>query len=174
MDPFVGEIRIFPLDWAPYGWHLCDGSLLPVSQNAALYSLIGTYYGGTPGQNFKLPDLRGRAAVHFGNTVQVGTAGGTETVTLTANQVPPHTHPVNAVNANAKNSGAKAHHIASAITPGTAPQPVSLYSTDASKLVPLNPSTIGTAGGGASHANMQPYLVLGYFIATTGVYPPRP
>lgn len=173
MDPFIGEIRIFPLDWAPYGWHLCDGSALPVNQNAALYSLIGNAYGGNTA-SFNLPDLRGRAAVHFGNTVKVGTAGGTETVTLTANQVPPHTHPVNAVTANAKNAGAKAHHIATAVTSATPAQPVSLYSTNASNLVALNPATVGSTGNGAAHANMQPYLVLGYFIATTGIYPPRP
>lgn len=176
MDPFLGEIRIFPLDWAPYGWALCDGSTLQVSQNAALYSLIGTYYGGTPGTNFKLPDLRGRAAVYFGGNqpgVQVGFQGGAETVTLNSTQVPLHTHTVNAVNAAGKNSGAKAHHIAAAAVPGTPPTPTNLYNTTANNLVALNPATVGTAGAGAGHANVQPYLVLGYFIATTGVYPSR-
>lgn len=175
MDPFIGEIRIFPLNWAPYGWALCDGSLLQVNQNMALYSLIGTFYGGTAGTNFNLPDLRGRVAVHFGSPgIQVGTKGGTETVTLTAAQVPQHTHTVNAVNAAGKNSGAKAHHIAAAVTPETTPAPVPLYSTNASNPVTLNPATVGTTGGGAGHANVQPYLVLGYFIATQGIYPTRP
>jgi microcystin-dependent protein len=174
MEPFLGEIRTFPLDWAPYGWALCDGSSLPVSQNAALYSLLGNQYGGN-NVNFNLPDLRGRAAVNFaGNSVPVGTKGGSETVALTAAQVPQHTHTVGAVSAAGKNSGAKAHHIASAVTFGTSPQPVSLYSTNASNLVALNPATVGITGGGAGHANVQPYLVLGYFIAKQGIYPMRP
>jgi microcystin-dependent protein len=174
MDPFIGEIRTFPINYAPYGWAFCDGSSLAVNQNQALFSLIGVYYGGN-NVNFNLPDLRGRAAVNFGNPgVQVGTKSGTETVALTATQVPQHTHTVNVVNANGKNSGAKAHHISAAVIPGTSPQPTSLYSTVASNLIALNPATVGTTGGGASHTNVQPYLVLGYFIATIGTYPMRP
>lgn len=174
MDPFLGEIRIFPLDWAPYGWALCDGSTLQVNQNVALYSLIGNYYGGTPNTNFKLPDLRGRVAVQFGSGLQVGAQGGAETVTLTAAEVPQHTHTVNAVNANGKNSSATNHHFATAVIPGTPPTPTNLYSTTANNLVALNSATVSPTGGGAGHANVQPYLVLGYFIATAGIYPPRP
>lgn len=177
MDPFLGEIRIFPLDFAPYGWALCDGSLLPVNQNFALYSLIGNFYGGTINVNFNLPDLRGRAAVHFGNTVQVGTKGGEETVTLTAAQVPQHIHQVAVADTPGKNSGAKAHHVAQAVVPNTTPaQPANLY-TNASNpaaMVAIHPATVGAAGGYTGHDNMQPCLVMGYFIATQGIYPTRP
>ncbi|MEI6385668.1 MAG: tail fiber protein [Spirochaetota bacterium] len=173
MDPFLGEIKILPLNWAPYNWTLCDGRSMPVNQNQALYSLINNFYGGTPGTNFNLPDLRGRVAASATNAVRVGTAIGTETVTLTATQVPPHTHSVGAVNSAGNTNSSKAAHIAQPVVPNTT-TPVNLYTTtvNANKVI-LNPATVGTAGGGASHTNVQPYLVLGYFICTTGLYPPR-
>lgn len=173
MDPYLGEIKLWAINFAPKGWALCDGSLLNVAQNQALFSLLGTHYGGNGSTTFALPDLRGRVPVNNGS-MQFGTQGGEETVTLAANQVPQHTHQVGVYANPGNKSGANAHHIASAVTRDTPPENANLYAPAAGATkVALNTATVGPAGLSAGHNNMQPYLALNYYIATTGIYPPR-
>lgn len=178
-EPFVGEIRLFSFNYAPQGWALCNGALLPIYQNQALYSLIGMTFGGD-GTNFALPDLRGRVPIPpgtnpvSGNTVKAGTQDGSETVTLTTAQIPPHTHPVYANNMNADIaspiSTASGFIWAEADDPGS--NLLNAYAPSANATMAA--SAISTAGGSQPHDNMQPYLVVNYCIALTGVYPPRP
>ncbi len=173
MDVFLGEIRIFPFATIPSGWHLCDGTLLNITSNAALYSLFGTAFGGNGSTTFALPDLRGRAAIGVGgipgttSTYLLGNKGGVETVALTTVQAPMHNHYFLVKN-----------------TPGTLnisvdPDPVlanpaniSPYNTSATTTT-LHPTTLTTAGAGGAHTNMQPFLVQNFCICTSGLYPPR-
>lgn len=180
MDSYLGEIKLWALNFAPQDWHLCDGTLLPVAQNQALFSLIGTYYGGDGRTNFALPDLRGRVPVAAGQNGQTGAnlhfgdKGGTETTTLTQAQTPPHNHAVNVSSGNGNQPGGLNHHIAAAVTatpPGTANN---LYAAGGGATVALDPATVGTAGGASAHDNMQPYLALNYYICTAGLYPMHP
>lgn len=169
-DPFVAEIRIFPFNFAPKGWATCDGQLLPLSQNTALFSLLGTTYGGNGKSNFALPDLQGRAPMHPGqgpglSLYDLGQSGGSETVSLLESEIPNHSHQLRAVNdvgdvadpagnSMARSSGAAVY--------GAAGSTVSM--SDQS-LVP--------AGGDQPHNNLQPNLVLKFCIALQGVFPPR-
>lgn len=175
-DPFIGEIRINAFDYAPQGWASCNGQSLPIQQNAALYSLIGAYFGKTQ-TDFNLPDLRGRAPVGYYTNSQtigmlshynLGDKGGTETVALTMAQIPAHTHTWQAVN-TAGNQLPPAGNL-------YAQSPSNIYSavgTPPANLVPLNPKIMDEVGAGAAHPNMQPYLALNFCIALTGYYPPR-
>lgn len=173
MDPYLGEIKLWPLTYAPQGWALCNGAILPISGNQALASLLGTYYGGDGKTTFALPDLRGRVPVSAGTTMKVGTKGGSETVTLTAQQAPPHSHAVN-VYANAGNkANGLYNHIAASVTSTAPTADVNLYAAADANTVALDPATVSTVGG-AAHDNMQPWLALNYFICTDGIYPTRP
>lgn len=179
-EPFIAEVRIFSFNYPPRGWALCDGSMLQIQQNAALYSLIGTAFGGDGQRTFALPDLRGRVPAPpgrnplDGRTVTNGLKDGAETVTLTNLQVPMHTHPVKANDINAD--------IALPVTPtagfiwAKADKPdstlVNAYSPTANAT--MDPTIISTSGGGLGHDNMQPYLVINYCIALVGIYPTRP
>ena len=165
MDPIIGQIILIGFNWAPQGWALCNGQLLPISQYNALFSLIGTTYGGDGRTTFALPDLRGRVPVHQGNgpglTPRVmGEASGTEAVTLTLPEIPMHTHTAT-VSAQPASRG------------GTVLAASGLLNTGPSDLV-LAPTTISPAGGSMPHQNMQPYLVMNYIIALEGIYPTRP
>lgn len=172
-DPFVAEIRIFPFNFAPKGWAWCDGQLLPLSQNTALFSLLGTTYGGDGKSTFALPDLRGRAPMHPGqgpglSLHDLGELAGTETVTLLESEIPTHQHAVRAVadpgelqipgpqRALARSQNAQAYQ-----------------STAAQNLVGMAPEALAPAGGDAPHNNMQPYLTFHFCIALQGVFPPR-
>ena len=171
MDPFLGEIRMFAGNFAPNGWAMCDGALLPVNQNAALFSLLGTAFGGNGQTTFGLPDLRSRVAVHAGqgtglSPYTLGEKGGSENVTLLANQMPPHTHPQAA--SNSTQSGQADPSGAVCGTDGSA----AIYS--ATPNVVMSPLAIGAAGGGQPHANLQPFLCVNFIIATQGMYPSRP
>ena len=167
-DPFIGEIRGFGFTFAPQGWMTCGGQLLSISSNSALFSLLGTTYGGDGQTTFGLPDLRGRVSVSFGqgdglqNYAQ-GQVGGSETVTLTADEVPPHTHPVAAsTQATSKSpSGAVPGFTGAGSSYGTTEDAV------------MSDSMIGPNSGGSAHANLQPFLVLNWCIAVEGVYPSR-
>jgi microcystin-dependent protein len=170
-DPFVAEIRIFPFNFAPRGWAWCDGQLLPLSQNTALFSLLGTTYGGNGKSNFALPDLQGRVPMHPGqgpglSLHDLGETGGSDTVTLIESEIPAHSHVVNA-----------------AITPASQRNPsdavlarsrnATVYQNTVTQLTSMAPQAIAPAGGDQPHNNMQPYLTFYFCIALQGVFPPR-
>jgi len=170
MDPFVAEIRIFPFNFAPKGWAWCDGQILPLSQNTALFSLLGTTYGGDGKSNFALPDLQGRAPMHPGqgpglSLHDLGETGGSETVSLLESEIPSHSHAISASQADGLESAASGQQFATGIGIGmyAAPNP----------LVQLSPNALAPAGGDQPHNNMQPYLTFYFCIALQGVYPPR-
>jgi microcystin-dependent protein len=169
-DPFVAEIRIFPFNFAPRGWAWCDGQLLPLSQNTALFSLLGTTYGGNGKSNFALPDLQGRAPMHPGqgpglSLHDLGETGGSETVTLLESEIPNHNHPVNASNEAAESNSPAGNSIANADN--------AIFSTNGIQNTHLSPSTLAPAGGSSPHNNMMPFLTFYFCIALQGVFPPR-
>lgn len=164
-DYYLGEIRLFGFNFAPRGWALCNGQLMSISQNSALFALLGTTYGGDGITTFALPDLRGRVAIHQGqgpglSSHVMGEVGGTETVTLTTNQMPSHAHnPLGSAGAQTTNR-----------PDGAAPAQGGNYSTpDASH--PM--ATTSVVGGSQPHNNVQPYLTMNYCIAVTGIFPSR-
>ncbi len=167
-DPYLGEIRNFGFNFAPLGWALCQGQLLAISQNTALFSLLGTQYGGDGVTTFALPDLRGRVSMGFGHgpglsdRVQ-GESGGAEAVTLTQAQIPAHNHPVAAASAaTTKNpSGAVPAFTAAGTSYGTTAD------------LAMSPTMTGSTGGNQPHENVEPYLVTNWCIALEGIYPPR-
>lgn len=169
-DPFVAEIRIFPFNFAPPGWAWCDGQLLPLSQNTALFSLLGTTYGGNGQSTFALPDLQGRAPMHPGqgpglSLHDLGEAGGEETVSLLESEIPAHSHGMTGTS----DTGATASPSAALLARPTGALPYGA----ASSLTPLATEALPAAGGYQPHNNMQPYLTLYFCIALQGVFPPR-
>jgi len=176
-DNFLGEIRAFACSYAPEGWALCDGSLLPLNQNQALYSLLGTRFGGNGTTNFALPDLRGRVPIGTGvrgaspaYTYTIGNNGGSETVALETATMPPHNHYVSVK--NALGSVGLAGGIL-AIPNGGSTQ-VNIYNTSTGSTTTLNPDTVGNTGAGSPHSNMQPFQTINFCIAVLGIYPQRP
>lgn len=173
MDPYIGEIAIFPYAGKTMrGWHLCDGSLLPIAQNQALFSLIGNLYGGSQSaNNFALPDLRGRTIVGYGQIYTVAAVGGSETVGLDATKVAAHAHDL-AVNNQpgtvvGSNGALYAQSPAGSLMYAAPP-------SSPSGAVTISPDMITSTGNGNPHNNMQPSIALGFYIATIGVYPTRP
>jgi microcystin-dependent protein len=165
-DPFYGEIRMFAGTFAPERWGLCDGQLLPISQNDALFSLLGTTYGGDGETTFGLPDLRGRVPVHVGTGRELsprplGQQGGTETETLTVSQLPAHTHDLPA----SANQGSSPNPVGKVFA---RPQ-AAAYADDV--VTALHSASISSVGGGRSHENMMPYLCVSFIIALFGVTP---
>jgi len=168
-DPFVAEIRIFPFNFAPKGWAFCDGQILPISQNTALFSLLGTTYGGDGKSNFALPNMQGNAPMHPGqgpglSLHDLGEVGGSQTVTLLQSEMPVHTHSL----------------MAQTIDQGDnrIPSPtLNLGNTQMYHAGPstaqMNPLAVSLAGGDQPHNNMQPFLTLNFCIALQGVFPPR-
>lgn len=180
-DFFVGEIRTFPYGKIPSGWLACNGALMQIQQYAALYSLLGTAYGGDGKTTFALPDLRGRTSVgrgvsKQGTSYQAGKAGGTESVTLTQTQIPAHTHNVMGIAAPGKVAAIVDNYISSwgASPKVTTSQNLYAQPASAASMVPLNPGSVVADGGGGGHDNMQPFLVLNVCIAYQGIYPSRP
>ena len=170
-DPFVAEIRIFPFNFAPKGWAWCDGQLLPLSQNTALFSLLGTTYGGNGKSNFALPDLQGRAPMHPGqgpglSLHDLGETGGSETVTLLESEIPAHAHAVSASIADGISQTPAGEKLATGIG-------VANFGPVAS-LTPMNPAALAPAGGDQPHNNLMPYLTFYFNIALQGVFPARP
>ena len=172
-DQFVAEIRIFPFNFAPTGWAFCNGQLMPISQNTALFSLLGTVYGGDGKSTFALPNLQGSAPMQPGqgqglSLRDLGEMSGVESITLLQSEMPAHTHTINTMS-----------------DPGTLQVPgpdrilarsanANAYSVNPSDpFSPMNPQTLALAGGGLPHNNMQPYLTLNFCFALQGVYPPR-
>lgn len=167
-EPFIGEIRLLPFNFAPLGWAFCQGQLLSIAQNTALFSLLGTTYGGNGQTNFRLPDLRGRVAVSSGqgpglSDYQLGETGGEENHTLITNELPTHNHAV-ACNGEDSNSANPTSHFPASQTTG--------YST--ASTASMNAGVIGATGGSQPHNNVQPYLTFNYCIALQGIFPPRP
>ncbi len=170
-DPFVAEIRIFPFNFAPKGWAWCDGQLLPLSQNTALFSLLGTTYGGNGKSNFALPDLQGRAPMHPGqgpglSLHDLGETGGSETVSLLESEIPSHSH---ALRADAADPGEDRTPSGEALARSTG----GLLYGNAASLVSMSGNALTPAGGDQPHNNMQPYLTFYFNIALQGVFPPR-
>lgn len=171
-DPFVAEIRIFPFNFAPKGWAWCDGQLMPLSQNTALFSLLGTTYGGNGKSNFALPDLQGRAPMHPGqgpglSLHDLGETGGSETVTLLESEIPAHSHSHTVSQADALVGNPTGQLFATGIGIG-------MYAAaNAGAVTQLNPSATTPAGGDAPHNNLMPYLTFYFSIALQGVFPPR-
>jgi microcystin-dependent protein len=172
-DPFVAEIRIFPFNFAPRGWAWCDGQLLPLSQNTALFSLLGTTYGGNGKSNFALPDLQGRAPMHPGqgpglSLHDLGETGGSETVTLLESEIPAHSHGAVGVNAIANLNDGAGNVLARPFGGGN------LYKTaSGAPLVSMSDQSLAPAGGDQPHNNLQPFLTFYFCIALQGVFPPR-
>lgn len=169
-DPFVAEIRIFPFNFAPRGWAWCDGQLLPLSQNTALFSLLGTTYGGNGKSNFALPDLQGRAPMAPGqgpgrSLHDLGETGGSETVTLLESEIPGHSHTFNISGqlGLANTPAMQNWGVGDGVNQYAVPGPV----------VQMAPEALTPAGGDQPHNNMQPYLTFYFCIALQGVFPPR-
>ena len=170
MEPFLGQITAFGFNFPPRGWAQCDGQLLPISQYSALFSLLGTMYGGDGRSTFALPDLRGRTALHLGagpglTSRNIGQKSGAETNTLTVNQLPSHTHTF----APPSSSGAGTTDVATLNYPAQAEEDNYDDTSDAT----MGSGTTGSTGNSQSVDNMQPYLVVNFCIALTGVFPSR-
>jgi microcystin-dependent protein len=169
-DPFVAEIRIFPFNFAPKGWAWCDGQLMPLSQNTALFSLLGTTYGGDGKSNFALPDLQGRAPMHPGqgpglSLHDLGETGGSETVTLLESEIPAHSHAVSASQGDGTSQTPLGEKLATGVAIGQYAAP--------GALTQLSPNALTPAGGDQPHNNLQPYVTFYFNIALQGVFPPR-
>lgn len=171
-DCYIGEIRMVSFNFPPRGWAFCNGQTLPIAQNQALFSLLGTTFGGNGVTTFQLPDLRGRTPLHPGitgaGTFVSGQTGGEESTTLTQGQMPPHTHQMGVTTA-----------LGSAVSP-TAALPAKKGRLGRDMFAPLgnvtalHPASVGTAGASQPHPNMQPFMTLNFAIALTGIYPSRP
>jgi microcystin-dependent protein len=164
-QPYVGEIRIFAGNFPPSGWAFCEGQLLPISENETLFQLIGTTYGGDGQSTFALPDLRGRIPLHQGNGFIMAETGGVETVTLTIQQIPNHSHTLlgtaNIATGNPATNNAYAGSTGATIFP---------YGTD-QPTTNLHPSSIGPDGGSQPHDNFQPYICINYILSLFGIFP---
>jgi len=178
-DQFVAEIRIFPFNFAPTGWATCDGQLMPISQNTALFSLLGTNYGGDGKSTFALPNLQGSAAMHPGqgqglSLRDLGEVGGSDNVTLLTSEIPFHTHSAQVSTATAT-VGTPTGNVPARIAYNTGTQSGSgvAYSANA-PTVQMAPQALAASGSSLPHNNLQPYLVLTFCIAMQGIYPARP
>jgi microcystin-dependent protein len=168
--PFLGQIEMFAGNFAPLGWMLCEGQVLPIAENEALFNLIGTTYGGDGVQTFALPDLRGRVIVSAGqgsglSSYVIGQTGGAETVTLTPSQLPGHTHPVFA------DSLSGSSDTPAGLVPADAPDGVPSFG--ANPRIAMQGGAVSNAGGGQPHGNVKPHLAIRYIIAVQGIFPSR-
>ncbi|WP_281297804.1 phage tail protein [Flavobacterium limnophilum] len=163
-EPFLSETRIMSFSFAPKGWALCNGQLLPINQNQALFSLLGTTFGGDGRVNFALPDLRGRTPIHVGNGHTLGERGGEQAHTLTIAEMPTHTHILKGT------SQAVTTNIPTSMTALGNTAPNQAYGNP-NNLVVLNPTSVSNTGGSQAHLNMQPFLTLNFCIALQGVFP---
>lgn len=175
-EQYLGEIKICSFNFAPRGWAFCEGQLLPINQNQALFSLLGTTFGGDGQKTFALPDLRGRMVIGKSNTYPLGQNGGEATHTLTTSEIPTHTHIMSATTVQATTDkptnqtmmGAPADIVLPQVTKN-----VNTYSAPAN-ILQLSPQTSGLVGGSQPHQNLMPYITVRYIIALTGIYPSRP
>jgi microcystin-dependent protein len=175
-DPFVAEIRIVPFNFAPKGWAFCNGQLMPISQNTALFSLLGTTYGGNGQTTFALPNLQGMSPLQQGQGAglslrNLGEMGGSDVVTLLSSQVPAHVHTLMARAGSVGDSTSPTNTALGKATYGR--QAINTYSATAATPVAMHPAAIVPAGGSLPHNNLQPYLTLNFIIALQGIFPPR-
>jgi microcystin-dependent protein len=161
-EPFIAEIRIMSFPFAPKGWAMCNGQFLPINQNQALFSLLGTTFGGNGQTTFALPDQRGQVPIHVGNGHVLGEKGGTQAVTLSISQLPTHTH---VVNASSLATGGVNNPVNNFLGGGN-----NVYAPPQS-MTTLNPGTVTSVGGSQAHTNLQPFLVLNFCIALQGIFP---
>jgi microcystin-dependent protein len=161
-EPFLAELRLMSFNFAPKGWAMCNGQLLPINQNQALFSLLGTTYGGNGSTTFALPDLRGRTPIHVGSGHTLGERAGQESHTLSIAEMPQHVHLVNAATSNADAIGAAGNLLGRTST---------RYAPPDASLLPLAPSMVPNVGGSQAHPNMQPFLTLTWCIALQGIFP---
>ncbi|HEY7811059.1 MAG TPA: tail fiber protein [Allosphingosinicella sp.] len=171
-QPFIGEIRMFAGNFAPAGWAFCNGASIPISENDALYTLLGTTYGGDGQESFNLPNLKGRIPMHMGTgpdgiSYPQGQAAGTESETLSVQQIPSHNHPM-----LASTSGSAAAPTNALLTvPTSSQQGVQIYNNAVAPATQLHPQTIGASGGSQPHENTQPFLCVNFIISLYGVFP---
>jgi microcystin-dependent protein len=163
-EPFLSEIRLMSFGFAPKGWAMCNGQFLPINQNQALFSLLGTTFGGNGQTTFALPDLRGRVPIHVGSGHTLGEKGGEPAHTLSINELPTHVHVVNATNTDVAANR-------TAIPTGNFLGPANNLYAAGSSLTTLSPQTVGNVGGSQAHLNMQPFLTLTFCIALQGIFP---
>ena len=175
-EPFLAEIKIVGFNFAPRGWSLCDGQILPINQNQSLYSLLGTTYGGDGRTTFALPELRGRTPIHFGDSQtsgstnhNLGQKSGEQTVTLTPQETPQHDHDFNVSTADATEQRNTTPNGGGVLGKAN----VDMYRTPGGPQQTLDPSSVSSTGGGQAHDNMQPFLALNFCIALTGLFPSR-
>jgi microcystin-dependent protein len=164
-EPFLSEIRIMSFGFPPKGWALCDGQLLPINQNQALFSLLGTTYGGDGRVNFGLPNLQGRAPIHMGSSHTLGERGGEQAHTLSISEIPTHVHTEKATTVTASTNNPTSSLMLAQSTASN------LYASAASNLVAMAPTAVANVGGSQAHLNMQPFLVLNFSIALQGIFP---
>lgn len=164
-EPFLAEIRMVGFNFAPRGWALCDGQILPINQNQSLYSLLGTTYGGDGRTSFALPDLRGRVPIHKGEGISLGQKGGNESIVLTTTQIPAHSHTPNAAGGVANNNLPSGALLAQATQVYHGPT--------ASTMVQMRNGTVSITGGSQAHTNQQPYSSVNFVIALQGLFPSR-
>ncbi len=164
--PFMSEIRIFSFNFAPKGWAMCNGQLLPINQNQALFALLGTTYGGNGQTTFALPNLQGRAAMHEGQGHTLGERAGEESHTVSMSEMPAHIHPATA---DVKSGNANTFNPNNAYPANTAP--TQTYSHGSSNMVAMYPQMVSSVGGSQPHENRQPFLALNFCIALQGIFP---
>jgi microcystin-dependent protein len=176
---FIGQIMMAGFNFAPRFWALANGQLLPINQNQALFSLLGTQYGGNGTTNFALPNLQSRTPIGYASSVdpawqppgvQIGQSSGVENVTLLSTNLPAHTHSMNASTANGDNRGASGRIFATSTSTAT---PLNIYASSSGPLVPQNAQTVAPAGGNQPHPNLQPYSVINFCVALSGIFPSR-
>ena len=178
-DQFLAEIRVFPFNFAPTGWAFCNGQLMPISQNTALFALLGTYYGGDGKSTFALPNMQGNVPMHTGQGQGLsqrflGEMSGVESVTLLQTEMPAHTHTMSASDADATGNAPAGEYPAKGMwDTGTAFGVVGAYSDTSPGNAVMAPQALAIAGGGLPHNNMQPYLTLNFCIALQGIFPAR-
>lgn len=164
-EPFLAEVRLFGFNFPPRGWAQCDGQILPINQNQSLWSLLGSTYGGDGRTTFGLPDLRGRACMHRGGSHLLGQKTGQELHTLNINEIPSHTHQLQAYSEASDSNQAPGNRYGQASV-------VTYHPLSGSNTVAMNAEAVGITGGNAGHDNMQPYLAVNFCIALTGTFPP--
>jgi microcystin-dependent protein len=166
-EPFISEIRMMSFGYAPQGWAQCNGQTLPINQNQALFSLLGTTYGGNGQTNFQLPNLQGRTPIHSGNGFTLGQTGGEQNHTLAINEIPAHTHMLSAIAPS--NNSTNTNLTSNTFLSNSAP--AEMYTNNPKSLTPAISGTLASVGGSQGHPNMQPYLVINFCIALQGIFP---